>query len=300
MIEQLLLAKNSAMLRRIVGGWLLVGNSLLLNGVLVWLSNANHHSKSITILALGNLLLGVVGVSVSQLVHRVALQIEIVILWSSAYCVIYASYVEFPSLIPLSLVMIAQALAPTLAVLMTGDFRKDRLDGVDFVRSSYPLLLLLVLAAREFAGIGLRALLITLALSCCFVASQWSARKLAAIDAPFHVSSLLSLINGAILTLFIAASPHVGSFAWNSTMLAHSTILSIGIVSIQVLYLAGIRESGALASSFLLAANVPVAQFLQGMVYRRVDYMGLCIGLVYFLTAAWVTLRKERSLAFAN
>jgi hypothetical protein len=276
---------------RLRGAALLAANCILVNGVLLWLARADHHGSSALVLALGNLIVGFLGVPVLWLVRRVSLPIYLIATWSIAYCITYFSFVSFPALVPLSLVMIAQALAPTIAVLLAKDFRKDSLDKYSFILRSYPVALLLLLAAYRFSNIGLIALAATLLLTICFSISQWSARKLARVNAPFHICSAVSLLNGLTLTSLLLITSRLTRFRPGGMFVSHCLILAIGIIAIQSLYLAGIRFSGALASSLLLAAGVPVSVLLESLLDHRLDYVSCSLSLVYLIITCLTAVR---------
>jgi hypothetical protein len=261
------------------------------NGILSWLSRANHHGSSAIVLGVGNLIVGVTVVPFSQLARRVPIPLHLILIWSLAYCITYFSFLNFPTLVPLSLVMIGQALAPTIAVLLTGDFRKDSLNWQSFMVRSYPVLLLILLAALHSSHFGYAAIAVTFGIALCFTASQWSARKLASLAAPFHVCSSVALLNGIFLVSLILVNPVFGKIRFEGTLTLHCIFFSIGILAIQGTYLTGIRAGGALASSLLLSAGVPVSILLEGILDRRIDYVSWCVSIAYLFLTYWTTKR---------
>jgi hypothetical protein len=67
------------------------------------------------------------------------------------YCFIFGGFAAWPNLLPLSLLQIAQAVAPTAAVFVTGDWRRERISGTEFTFTILALMVLVTAGLDESA-----------------------------------------------------------------------------------------------------------------------------------------------------
>lgn len=179
-------------------------NSVLLSVVLLWLRDRPNDS-GLQVLALGNLILGMGAlIPTRRVISLPRPDFKMIALWSLCYCCTYYSFVRWPHLLPLSLLRIAQALAPTAAVFSTGDWKKSKGSPLEIAISLLPLGLLIYFALLQqqtlLTGSGAALFVVV---SACYFGSQSAARILSKDCPGFWISMHLSLLNGVLLTIWV-------------------------------------------------------------------------------------------------
>jgi hypothetical protein len=275
----------------------LILSTLLTNIILLWVRDSHEGFGSNAVLAFGNLTLGLLvflrGVCRSARAHQ---NIPLLILWSACYCFVYSVFLVWPKLLPLSFLMIGTALAPMVAVVISGDWLRVKASPYHKLLGIAPLLLLLFLALQlGQIGITPQSMLLFLAILSAIVGSQSIARMLSRQSPPLWTSVHLSFVNGLVLLVvlfsFTAVSPLLDAY-----VVRDAIVLGIGILSIQVLYLWGLGNSAAIPSGLCLALNVPIAIWLEALHDGHVPSLAVTLTTaVYFLAATWVSILPQNN-----
>ena len=279
-----------APLRHFFGLAALILSTLLTNILLLWVRDSHEGFSSNAVLALGNLCLGLGVFWPSHLTIRLR-QNLLLLVWSACYCFIYTGFLVWPRLLPLPLLMTALALAPMLAVVVSGDWLRVRASTSQKLAGITPLLLLLVLAPQlSPLGITLQGVCLFFAVSLAIVGSQAVARILSRQFSPVWTSVHLSLINGLVL-LFVLSSVTAVTPLLNVSVARDSIGLGIGILLIQVLYLWGLKNSAAIPSGLCLALSVPIAVWIEALHEGHTPSLFItATTTTYFLAATFVSI----------
>jgi hypothetical protein len=224
-------------LRPLFGLAALILSTLLTNIILLWVRDSHEGFGSNAVLAFGNLSLGLLvflrGVFRSARPHQ---NIPLLILWSACYCFVYSAFLVWPKLLPLSLLMVGIALAPMLAVVISGDWLRVKASPYHKLLGIAPLLLLLFLASQLIQmRITPQSLLLFLAILSAIVGSQSVARILSKQSPPLWTSVHLSFVNGLVLLVvlssFTAVRPLLDAYVVrDSIVLGNRNFIDPGLV----------------------------------------------------------------------
>jgi hypothetical protein len=256
----------SISVRYLLGLAALILSTLIMNILLLWVRDSHEGFSSNAVLAFGNLCLGL-GVFWPWHLgrNRTRPNVLLVLLWSLCYCSMYTAFLLWPDLLPLSLLMIALALGPMLAVVASGDWLRVTASTFKKLISITPLIALLVLASQlsplgiTQPGVSLFVVIIT-----AVVGSQAVARILSKQSPPVWTSMHLSFINGLVLVVVLCSITAVRPLL-SVSVLRDSIGLGIGILSIQVLYLWGLKNAAPIPSGLCLALSVPIAVWVEAL-----------------------------------
>ena len=250
-----------------LGGFALVVNIIALNCTLLWLRARPGHTAP-EVLALGNLFFGLIAlVPLGSSRHLKRPSWRYIIIWSVGYCLTYYVFVTFPSLLPLSLLRVAQTVAPTAAVFITGDWRREQVSRAEFALAGLGLLLLAGMAYLQTkTSFQLIGLLIFIGIALYDLVSQSIARVLVRSVPGFWISAHLSLTNGIMLTAW-AITRHRSLFT--GQILRDGGLLAVGIFVVQIPLFFGLRLARPLMAGLILATGVLAGTLLEAIVTRN-------------------------------
>jgi hypothetical protein len=187
--------------------------------------------------------------------------------------------------------MVALALAPMLAVMASGDWLRVRASTYKKLLGVIPLVLLLFLASQlSPAGVTPQSLLLFLSISAAIVASQSVARVLCKDNPPLWTSVHLSFINGLVLIIMLCSiTEAMPLFEWS--VARDAILVACGILSIQGLYLWGLRNSAAIPSGLCIALNVPIAVLAEAFQARQIPQVIVIVTMAaYFIAVGLVSV----------
>jgi len=243
-----------------------LANGVLLYVILAWLARSSADAFERTfLLAAGNL--GVACVLLMPQLRCGALLLSrrtsaALLGWSFAYSIIYGTFVIFPERIPVWGLVTAQACAPLVALFVSGDYRRDTASLNPRFVQSLPIVFLLAVAFLEWRTSNHPAIssMFSLALVLLFAFSQSCARIVArCAPSPFWAPPRLAFLNATLLFTFWTVFGRSEVPSSGLVILRHAVLLSVGIFSLQALYLFALAKTAPFLSALLLSACVPIS-----------------------------------------
>jgi len=243
-----------------------LGSNILLYAVLAWLGRCAPTPFDRTLLlALGNLCLAgwllVKAFRRERFLHDRGSSLAL-LGWSAAYSVTYGAFVRWPELIPVWVVVAAQAGAPLIAVFLSGDHRRYPEAVTRRLFQSSPLVFLVFIVWLEWRAPKHTSSTpqIALAMIVLFVFSQSCARVVARnVPTPFWAPPRLALLNGVVLlglwSVLGHAVPRIPVIQLTSRVL----LLSASILAIQALYLFALSTMAPFLSALFMSTSVPIS-----------------------------------------
>jgi preprotein translocase subunit SecG len=266
---------------------------LFLNFVLLWL-RARPNGSAPEVLAIGNLMLGCLVFLPGKRTRELQRPpVRIILLWSLSYCITYGAFVWWPHLLPLSVLRIAQTVAPMAAVFITGDWRSDRMTRLEIVLTIAAIgSLIAAVLIQSTSGIGMVGVGLFVCIAVCYIGSQTAARLLSKAISPLWTSIHLSLSNGIILTGLLIPQGH---FRLSASIAKDALILAVFIPLVQAALLVGLRLAPPLLAGLCLAVAVPCAVIWEAMASRLpIPKPMLAASMIFVLLLAALSILKRR------
>lgn len=267
--------------RNLLGMSSLFAEIVILNFVLLWLRGRPSGSAP-AVLALGNLILGLPAIFPLKSLKSIPRPpLKLILIWSASYCITYEAFVEWPNLLPLSTLRIAQTIAPTAAVFITGDWKSSGTSRFEITLTALAIsLLIMAVLARNGFEIGRISFLVFLGIAICYVGFQSAARLLSRGVPPFWTSINLSFVNGIILVLLLIFQKNA---SLNAQILRDGFLLAFMILLVQVLLLSGLKWALPFVAGLTLTLAVPITVIHEAIFEHKSPGIGmLAICLLFF------------------
>jgi drug/metabolite transporter (DMT)-like permease len=196
-----------------------------------------------------------------------------VVVWSACYCAEYGLFLVYPGIISLSQLIVCNSLAPFIAVYLSRDVLRARVNGAHRLLSVLPVLFLIGISYLErnaTSRSGVFLWLILLLVFASIIVSQSCARYVARNRSPTWSQPRLTLLNAALLSVVLELRlSHSGTALRPSIRI--STCLGVGIMilAIQRLYVFGLRKADPFISAMTLCTIVPLSLGIEFVVEHR-------------------------------
>jgi hypothetical protein len=293
---------------RASGPTAIVLSNVLLCTALIWLRQIHPDGNYRTaILMAGNAVAAVLlfskRLSGRPLLPLAPLPLVALLLWSVCYCITYPLFLYFSSLITLSHLIIAKTVGPTLAVYLSGDWKRNPTSFFDKVWSICPLLCLLLLATLQWSSNethnGIMAWLIFSVIVVNFATSQWSARIISRQRIVYWGPSRLAALNSTVLFSSLSVSGTLALVPFGWSFVVDSVIMGLLFLAVQGTFVYGLSNTAPLSAGLFVSTSVPISILAEGIASRQVPPMvSLGLGTAYLVLSGLVTLfsaEKKRS-----
>lgn len=224
--------------------------------------------------------------------------------WSFCYSLNYGLFMLYPKLLSLSDIIIAQSLAPTLAVVISGDWKKaqHKYRDLAFNIIGVTLLLLLSFIKRNSSEILEESLIIPFLMILsmfCFIGTNVASRQISKMESPHWAQSRVALLNFAMLSILgimmvKGIVTHVGAYD-----IEFGIIMGVGIFLTQASFLMGLSRTEPFLSALFLSTSVPISlaveHFWRG---RELSKAEIFISILYCLFVGVSSAIRRRVLFY--
>lgn len=218
--------------------------------------------------------------------------------WSAAYCIIYGAFVVLRDSISLSMLFVAQSLAPTLSIIFARKLQPSPVDSNRDWPQFLTILPLLLIAANRWSPSSNLAILSHIStgglLIVMFTFSQTCSRFAAGAANSFWAQPRLSLLNGIFLSIALLVT--VGPEHMFPKTVPHIQVveLGLGIAILQVLYLFGVRISEPHLSALAYSSCIPISLIAENILdHAPIDLNDGALSLIYCCAIAFQTVRAR-------
>jgi len=232
-------------------------------------------SASLNLVAVGNLICGSL-IFFPRLTGRATSpwdrkNIVSVISWALCYSVTYSLYSLYPQGLSLSDLIIAESLAPTAAVILSGDWRseKSRFQKLFANLGTISLLLILAYLKRDTQADAQGNALLIFVTMVCFLGTNIAARNVAKLAPPLWSQARVSALNGVMLTLIIWGTQNVEGSENMSSELMTGAVFAIGILLTQGSFIFGLARTSPFLSALLISTSVPLSLLSEAISQER-------------------------------
>lgn len=222
--------------------------------------------------------------------------------WAICYAVNYGLYALYPEAISLSDLIIAESLAPTAAVILSGDWRaeKARTQKLAANFGGVSLLLLLAYLKRDHQASGSPVLIFVSML--CFLGTNVAARNVAKLGPALWGQARVSALNGILLTLFILSTRKFAELKQVQSGVATGLAFAVGLTATQGSFLFGISRTSPFLSALLISTSVPLSLFSDAILHGQPlisieGGLGLLYCVFVWLTQKWFARNTQDTKA---
>jgi drug/metabolite transporter (DMT)-like permease len=190
-----------------------------------------------------------------------------ILLWACCYCVNYILFVLYPSFLSLSDFIIAQSVAPTLAVLISGDWRSenDRLRKLLINCGAITALLFLAILKRDVSRASHFVFLSFMTATACSLGTNFAARSLTGRAGPIWIQARVALLSGCFLSLFVCLTYGAQGLENFGSSFLLGLLTGFAILLVQSSFLFGLKNSAPYLSALLLSSSVPISLFAEAV-----------------------------------
>jgi hypothetical protein len=264
-----------------------------LNCALLWLT-VRPSGTATSVLALGNVLIGLGVLFMHHGLRLTRREGQMILIWSLCYCFTFYPFARWPWLMPLVLLKSGQAIAPTLAVFVAGDWRRSGISLRQSAIAGIALVVLIGIALTQSSLGAVHASLLFLFVGSCYVGIQSSARVLSRDGRAFLTATRVSLCNGIILCIILGVQHE---FKLSFSVVRDGIFLGVFILGVQGLLLLGIRSSPAFWASTIISTSVPIAIVLNAAFkHQSPPTLQLVLGCLFVVLSAYLALHEHRKL----
>jgi len=201
--------------------------------------------------------------------------------WSLGICTILYVFFIHPKILRISHVIIAQSIAPTFAIFLSGDYKLRSKKFHESIFHLLPVFTLIILGILEFNSITTYSIFILLLLIFLYTLVQSSMRKVLLLDDIFSSASRICILNFIILMCF-----NFFNFSLNQ-ILDFSIIpfilpFAIVVLIIHLWSFIGIKNLGPIWSALLFSLAIPISILTETILNSAsYDIKKISLGLLY-------------------
>lgn len=295
-----------------LGPILIILSSLIAQLTLLGLRFSAHSTtESLILLILGNAFCGL-AVLLYQLKYKseytgTKSAYYFLILWSLCYSFSYAFFSLKPEWISLAGLVIGQSLAPTCAVLLSGDWKKESKKYSLLLWNLLAISLLLVLAylksdlnltgTSEATSLFWTRIFSILFITLLFIGSQLSVRKLSGKFPTLWIQPRWAILNSIFLFAFfiVNQSLNINFEVQLTSFILLTTFISLGILGAQAFMIFGFSKSSPFLGALAMSSSVLIALCIECIKTQTpLTWLEICICLAYVLIFGIKSFIKTR------